>query len=74
MADWVGRNGSADQRERHAAGLLPVEEVIDAMTDEAFATVDDVPRYQFDGASRLRAASARWSPDSRIAVSAATSR
>ena len=42
------------QRGRHAAGLLPVEEVIDALTDEAFSTVKDQPRYPLDGAARLQ--------------------
>ena len=53
IAEWVARNGSADQRGRHAAGLLPVEEVIDALTEEAFASVGDVPRYPLDGSVRL---------------------
>jgi hypothetical protein len=53
IAEWVCRNGSEDQRGRHAAGLLPVEEIIDALTDEAFATVADVPRYPLDGTARL---------------------
>ena len=48
------QHGSEDQRGRHAAGLLPAEEVIDALTDEAFATVADVPRYPLDGASDCR--------------------
>jgi hypothetical protein len=39
VAEWVARSGSEDQRGRHAAGLLPIEEVIDALTDEAFAPV-----------------------------------
>jgi hypothetical protein len=55
IATWVAEHGSEDQRGRYAAGLLPAEEVIDALTDEAFATVADVPRYPLDGASRLQA-------------------
>jgi hypothetical protein len=53
IAEWVAQHGSADQRERHAEGLLPAEEVIAALTDEAFACVNDVPRYPLDGAVRL---------------------
>jgi hypothetical protein len=53
IEEWVTQHGSADQRGRHAAGLLPAEEVIAALTDEAFACVDDIPRYPLDGASRL---------------------
>lgn len=54
IAAWVAERGSEDQRGRHAAGLLPVEEVIDALTDEAFAAVSDIPRYSRDGAVRLQ--------------------
>ena len=55
VAVWVVERGSDDQRARHAAGLLPVEEVIDALTEEAFAEVADQPRYPLDGAARLQA-------------------
>lgn len=55
VAEWVAAHGSEDQRGRHAAGLLPVAEVIDALTDDAFAAVSDLPRYPLDGADRLQA-------------------
>ncbi len=55
VAEWVAAHGSEDQRGRHAAGLLPIEEVIDAFTDDAFASVADVARYPLDGAERLQA-------------------
>lgn len=71
IATWVAEHGSEDQRGRHAAGLLPVEEVIDALTDEAFATVADIPRYPLDGASRLQEHLRAVTGRSNIAVSAA---
>lgn len=52
---WVAEHGTPDQRGRHEAGLLPLAEVIDALTDEAFATVADMPRYPLDGADRVQA-------------------
>ena len=55
VAEWVAAHGSDDQRGRHAAGLLPVAEVIEALTDDAFAAVADLPRYPLDGAERLQA-------------------
>lgn len=48
IAAWVDASGSPDQRARHAAGLLPMEEAIDAMTDEAFAPLAAYPRYERD--------------------------
>jgi hypothetical protein len=54
VAEWVAAHGSDDQRGRHAAGLLPVAEVIEALTDDAFAAVADLPRYPLDGAERLQ--------------------
>ncbi len=55
VAEWVAAHGSEDQRGRHAAGLLPIPEVVDALTDDAFAPVADLPRYPLDGAERLQA-------------------
>ncbi len=51
---WVDRNGTLDQKAREAAGLLALEEVVAAMTDESFADITDVARYEFDGAARLQ--------------------
>lgn len=51
--EWVERHGTADQKARAAAGVLPLDEVIAAMTDDAFLSVADIPRYEFDGAARL---------------------
>lgn len=55
VAEWVAAHGTEDQRGRYAAGLLPITEVIDALADDAFAQVADVPRYPLDGAERLQA-------------------
>jgi len=55
VAEWVAAHGTEDQRGRHAAGLLPMPEVIAALTDDAFARVDDLTRYPRDGADRLQA-------------------
>jgi len=54
VADWVARYGTAQQQARHAAGVLPVEEVIEAMTDQAFEAGTSFERYSFDGAARLQ--------------------
>ncbi|MGE0123630.1 MAG: hypothetical protein AB7U25_11890 [Vicinamibacterales bacterium] len=55
IAAWVAQKGTEDQRRRHEAGALPIAEVIDALTNEAFASVADVPRHPLDGAERLQA-------------------
>lgn len=54
IAEWVARRGTDDQRQRYAAGALPVAEAIEALTDEAFEVAADVPRHPFDGAERLQ--------------------
>lgn len=54
MAEWVAAHGTDHQRERYAAGLLPITEVVDALTDEAFASVRDLPPYPLDGVERLQ--------------------
>ncbi len=43
---WVSAHGSENQKGRHALNLLPVDEVLDAMRDEAFISLDSFPRYQ----------------------------
>ena len=54
VADWVAQFGTPQQQARHAAGVLPMEEVIDAMTDQAFEAGNGFERYAFDGAARLQ--------------------
>ena len=53
ISEWVATRGSADQRARHAAGLLPLKEVLEALADETFATVRR-PHYTYDGVERLQ--------------------
>jgi hypothetical protein len=54
VREWIGEHGTADQQARLAAGVLPLEEAVDAMTEEAFRKVDHLPRYQQDGVARLQ--------------------
>jgi len=53
IAGWIVDHGSREQQARQAAGVLPMEEAIEAMTDEAFAVLADRPRYVHDGLARL---------------------
>jgi hypothetical protein len=55
IAAWIAAKGTHDQRERHAVGLLPVSEAVDAIADEAFARLGDWPRYERNGAAVLQA-------------------
>src|SRR5436190_5458275 len=55
-ADWIAAHGTSEQRVRQAAGVLPIEEAIDAMTDHAFAALSDHRRYIADGPSRIQEA------------------
>lgn len=55
IAAWIDEHGTADQKARQAAGLLPSDEAVEAMTDEAFRALADRPRYVHDGVSRLQA-------------------
>lgn len=53
IKEWVSCQGSANQQERFAAGLLPLEEVADAIRDEAFAPLNHLDRYQKITASEV---------------------
>jgi hypothetical protein len=54
VAIWMAAHGSAEQQTRHAAGMLPMEEAIEAMADEAFAAIGDRPVYVHDGVLQLQ--------------------
>ena len=53
IAEWVATRGTADQQDRHAAGVLSIKEVLEGMADDAFAAAGERPRYKRDGVSRL---------------------
>ena len=54
VADWIAAHGTPDQQARIAAGVLPMEEAIEAITDEAFAALANRQRYNHDGVERLQ--------------------
>lgn len=55
LAEWIAEHGTADQQARHAAGVLPMEEAMEAMADVTFSVLVDRPRYTPDGPARLQA-------------------
>ena len=55
IAEWIAANGKPDQQQRHAAGLLPLREVMEAMAEEAFAPLREWPRYERNGPALMQA-------------------
>ncbi len=55
VADWIAVNGTDEQRRRQAAGVLPMDEAIDAIADHVFRSVGQRTPYTRDGAERLQA-------------------
>jgi len=55
ITEWVATRATDEQRSRHTAGVLPMDEVIEALTEEAFFALKDQPRYARDGSARLQA-------------------
>ena len=53
-AEWIAANGTSEQQVRQAAGVLPIEEAIETMTDHAFAPLADRRRYVADGVLRIQ--------------------
>jgi hypothetical protein len=53
-ADWIAAHGTPEQQARQTAGLLSLREAIDLMTDQAFAALDDRPRYTPMRAAQLQ--------------------
>src|SRR3954464_9875888 len=54
VAEWIATHGTADQQARQAAAVLPLEEVVEAMTDYAFAALAERQHYVPDGVRRLQ--------------------
>jgi hypothetical protein len=69
VREWMSDNGTPDQRARLAAGVLPLNEAVETMTDEAFRAVDHLPRYQPDGVARLQAHLRAFPPYATATVS-----
>lgn len=69
-ATWIAEHGTPEQRTRQAAGVLPIEEAIDAMTDYAFAALSEHAEYVADGIARIQEAVNCASAGSEANVSA----
>jgi hypothetical protein len=54
IADWIAANGTVEQQDRQAAGMLPIDEALEALGDVEFAPLGDRPRYTRDGVARLQ--------------------
>jgi hypothetical protein len=54
MAAWIPLHGTQDQQVRQAAGVLPMEEAVEALTEQTFAGVGQRPLYVHDGPARLQ--------------------
>ena len=54
MAEWIPLHGTPEQQDRHAAGVLPMEEAVDALTEQTFAEIGQRPLYIRDGAERMQ--------------------
>lgn len=70
-ADWIATQGTSDQRSRAAAGVLALDEVIAAMTEDAFLAAADIAVYERDGASRLQTHLRGATGDDDLVVAAA---
>jgi hypothetical protein len=55
LADFIAQHGTADQRSRQEAGVLPMQEAIEAFTDHAFAALGNRPQYVRDGVDAMQA-------------------
>jgi hypothetical protein len=54
VAAWIAKHGTAEQRARQSAGVLPMEEAVAAISDQVFAAAGDHPVYTRNGAGRLQ--------------------
>lgn len=54
VAEWIAKHGTAEQRARQSAGVLPIDEAVAAISDQAFAAAGEHPVYTRNGAGRLQ--------------------
>lgn len=54
IAEWISTNGTDEEKSRQAAGMLPIAEAVERITDQVFAAIDTRPVYVHDGAWRLQ--------------------
>jgi hypothetical protein len=66
VAEWIATDGTPEQQARLTAGVLPMAEAIEAISDHTFGALCTMPRYEHDGARRLQQA-LRGSPEHRTA-------
>jgi hypothetical protein len=69
IAEWVAQHGTPDLRARHAAGVLPMADAVEAIADQAFAAVGDRPIYTRDGVATLQAHLRQFPEYTEVAVS-----
>jgi hypothetical protein len=55
LAEFIAQHGTAEQRSREEAGVLPIKEAIEAFTDHTFAALRDRRPYSRDGRELLQA-------------------
>lgn len=68
-AEWIATHGTVEQRARADAGVLPIEEAIEAVTDHTFAAVASFPRYVPDGVRRLQEMLDQRNSQERVMIS-----
>ena len=67
---WVAENGSPDQKARHAAGVLPIREVVEAIADKAFERLADRAVYKGDGYDHLQHHARQWTGNAELLIPA----
>ena len=67
IANWISQRGTADQKARHAAGVLPMKEFLEALADDRFAAVAATTHVR-DGAERLQRHLRKFPRYSRVVV------
>jgi hypothetical protein len=73
MAEWLDVHATENQRQRHDAGLLPEDEVLQSMADVAFLALSGEPRYEKLRASDVGHEENCYAPDPKFEASDAES-
>lgn len=71
IAEWIGANGTEEEKARHAAGVLPMAEAITRISDQVFAAISTRPVYTHDGAQRLQTSIRQFTGSADVVVTPA---
>jgi hypothetical protein len=65
---WLAEHGTEEQKARYAAGVLPIREVVEAITDQVFEPLSLRRVFRSDGYDHLQRHARHWTRDPTLVI------